>query len=894
MASIADLSLTTTGDSDAVTPDAILNYSVRVSNHGPSHSDGMTLTHQLPDSIAFDRHTGTDWTCTHNSGTLTCHRASPLGLESTPVLNIRVKALTTTSLVTIPITVSGSNTDPNPLNNSTSVLLGPDANNMADLSINVSDNPDPVDANTTFTYTLSVNNAGPVTANELTLAQQLPTDAVFVSLLAPDWSCNEPITTLTCTRPNLANGASSIISVTLTAPLVGTTLSTEANISSAMLDLNEKNNEDGEQTTITSIADLSLAYANLSNNGSMVSYTIKAINNGPSSANSVVLTQTWPSGLIYNNANGAEWSCNHDSTNQTLTCTRETLLVGVTSELHVTLNKQGSEPTGLLRADISSAIVDRNPDNNMQEQELTSTTNPPPNASIADLSITLTSSPNPIAVGQPLSYNLNVENNGPQPAENITVTQELPAGTNFQSASGTDWSCTPANNVVTCTRGNLSVNSTTDISIQVTAPNSSGRITSNASVQATTLDDNTNNNQATESTTIVNNPTQPGADLGVIITDNPDPVPVGKRLTYLVEVENYGGEDAQNITFNNNLSSQVTYLSSSGQGWSCDYQSSNHEVTCTRDSLAIGTAPAITIEVTAPDTEGTVVNNAIVSSMTSDANPSNNTSVERTTILPMTDLSISQSGPSAPMYAGQQFTYTLTVNNAGPLPATSLIMSNSLPSQLTNPFVLEDDGWNCPYNRDLHAIICSKNALNIGSSKITIMGTASDEGGMMLMQASVSASQADMEPNNNQMSKQMPITPMADLSLIINEQLEQTNDANLLTYTIRVKNSGPSTANQLSLVSQLPNGVTITRMEGETWTCRQSQTNNTIDLTCNKDSLSTATTSDIMISLRVPPNMTIEHTATVNTNTYDHNMDNNQVIKTTHPSISLHLPIVVK
>ena len=76
-------------------------------------------------------------------------------------------------------------------------------------------------------------------------------------------------------------------------------------------------------------------------------------------------------------------------------------------------------------------------------------------------------------------------------------------------------------------------------------------------------------------------------------------------------------------------------------------------------------------------------------------------------------------------------------------------------------------------------------------------------GGMMLNQASVSASQADIEPNNNQMSQQMPITPMADLSLTVNDQIEQADDGYLLTYTISISNTGPSTANQLNLVPWL-------------------------------------------------------------------------------------------
>ena len=50
-------------------------------------------------------------------------------------------------------------------------------------------------------------------------------------------------------------------------------------------------------------------------------------------------------------------------------------------------------------------------------------------------------------------YQVDVANAGPSDAAAVTVTDTLPAGVTFVSATGTGWTCTNAGNVsVTCTR----------------------------------------------------------------------------------------------------------------------------------------------------------------------------------------------------------------------------------------------------------------------------------------------------------------------------------------------------------------------------------------------------------------------------------------------------------
>src|SRR2546422_465891 len=73
----------------------------------------------------------------------------------------------------------------------------------------------------------------------------------------------------------------------------------------------------------------------------------------------------------------------------------------------------------------------------------------------ADLSITKTDNPDPVNAGATLTYTVTVTNGGPSTAANVQVTDNLPAGVTFQSASGTGWTCVQAGGVVTCTRGSV-------------------------------------------------------------------------------------------------------------------------------------------------------------------------------------------------------------------------------------------------------------------------------------------------------------------------------------------------------------------------------------------------------------------------------------------------------
>ncbi|HKA54442.1 MAG TPA: FG-GAP-like repeat-containing protein [Candidatus Binatia bacterium] len=124
---------------------------------------------------------------------------------------------------------------------------------------------------------------------------------------------------------------------------------------------------------------------------------------------------------------------------------------------------------------------------------------PPPPPPAADLQLTNTDSPDPVLVNTNLTYTLTVTNNGPAAATNVTLSDTLPAGVTFVSASA---ACT-GSSTVTCTLGTLAVNATAMVKIVVKSPTAGG-LSNTAHVSSATSDPVPGNNTATAVTTIQN------------------------------------------------------------------------------------------------------------------------------------------------------------------------------------------------------------------------------------------------------------------------------------------------------------------------------------------------------------------------------------------------------
>jgi uncharacterized repeat protein (TIGR01451 family) len=84
-----------------------------------------------------------------------------------------------------------------------------------------------------------------------------------------------------------------------------------------------------------------------------------------------------------------------------------------------------------------------------------------------DLSVSKVGDPNPVLVGDTLTYSLTASNAGPDLAMNVVVTDTLPAEVALVSAEVEGGSCTTLDNVVTCMAGDLAAGDSAVVTIQV-------------------------------------------------------------------------------------------------------------------------------------------------------------------------------------------------------------------------------------------------------------------------------------------------------------------------------------------------------------------------------------------------------------------------------------------
>ena len=120
----------------------------------------------------------------------------------------------------------------------------------------------------------------------------------------------------------------------------------------------------------------------------------------------------------------------------------------------------------------------------------------------ADLSMALTDSPDPVVMGDDLTYTITVTNNGSATGTSVTITDTLAANVTFVSATSSQGTNTYVGGIVSCAVGSLTSNTVVTVQI-VVIPTEAGVIANTATVTADQSDPNQANNTATVTTTVL-------------------------------------------------------------------------------------------------------------------------------------------------------------------------------------------------------------------------------------------------------------------------------------------------------------------------------------------------------------------------------------------------------
>src|SRR3954470_22377406 len=190
------------------------------------------------------------------------------------------------------------------------------------------------------------------------------------------------------------------------------------------------------------------------------------------------------------------------------------------------------------------------------------------NAQTADLVVSKSAIDESVHAGDTIAYSVFVFNNGPSTAQNVTVTDALPAGTTFVAfhASSTLFNCTTpsvgSSGTVTCTAATFDFESETSftISVKTSASAPSGSISNTATITAVTPDPDTSNNSSTATTGIAATVTA-SADVSIDSVVGSTNAAAGSTFSFQLVASNKGPSTAHHVQITDAVPANATFVS---------------------------------------------------------------------------------------------------------------------------------------------------------------------------------------------------------------------------------------------------------------------------------------------------------------------------------------------
>lgn len=801
-----------------------VNFTLTPSYTGDSPS-GLTVTDTIPANYAVGAVASPQngWTCGVAGQTVTCTRPAGTLAGANVALGTIVIPVTAASAgvgVTNTAGISASGpADPNPANNTAGDGGVTISAATVDLRANKSGpSPAVVVTGQPFGWNISATNIGTAAFHgTLVMTDALPPGVTVDSYtLNGGWSCAPaaPVTgaaAITCSRvytpaaPLAAGGTTPAVVLNSIATAAGahqnslSVSSSDANI----FDTNPGN----DTTTHTATASVPAGSADLSVTksvspasvaaGEVLTYTLEVVNGGPQAAALVALTDALAS-LINNSvgptgagyvghtvnpgvATGA--SCStvaNGATRRDLSCSFASIPMcdpGVDCPVVTVQLRPGGN--GGSRSNTVTVVSNLTADPDAADRTATVNSTVVPRV---DVTVGKTATPATVAAGQNLTYVVTATNiaNGLSQAANVTISDTLPHGTVFISATPSTGSCAtapaagsttgPSNDQLICNLGTINNGSQQTVTI-VVRPNTATRgtsLTNSVSVGTTTDEPNLANNSASVDTAVQN----PALDLLVNKTDSVDPVATGDNTVYTITVTNQGPSAAENVAITDTLPPvRLSYQSHTvPAGGSCPtvpgVNSTGGTLGCTVPVLAAGQSASFTVTLRG-EAKGIDTNSASVSSTEVlagfDGNPGNNAVSETTTVRTKAEVQVSKTPSANPVNLREVFAFVIRVRNnpgAGLAEADGVVVSDTLPANMqlvATPTVAIVSGTasatTCTGTAGSTAFSCSLGTLSSGGEvDITVpvrVVSATANPQAFNNTASVATTSLDVNPGNN-------------------------------------------------------------------------------------------------------------------------------------------------
>ncbi|MGH2722312.1 MAG: PBP1A family penicillin-binding protein [Actinomycetota bacterium] len=328
------------------------------------------------------------------------------------------------------------------------------------------------------------------------------------------------------------------------------------------------------------------------------------------------------------------------------------------------------------------------------------------------------------------------------------------------------------------------------------------------------------------------------SDPDLKITQSPaaGPFLVGREIPLRFTVSNDGPWPAGGVTLTDPVPAGLAVVSYEvGQG-TCTLK--DGPLVCSLGDLEAGKSVTLSI-VLRPDAAGSLVHTASVGSASTDPTPDNNVQQRQFNVLPAAELVVRTQTDQAPQLLGGTLTYTSTVTNEGPSPATGVAHSQSLPrrTELVSSTAVpaagtatRGDGTTHSADplagfcrRDGQELLCSLGDIPVGGSATVSLVIRPETTGRYASTASAKAAEADGTRANNRAQATSTVIPSADLVLTGTSPSEAVPIGRRLTYTFAVRNTGPSEATEVVFTDVLPAGSSLESVKSTVGTCKDAR-----------------------------------------------------------------------
>lgn len=812
------LDITKVVNTALVNPGDVIKYTVQITAGGLSDSLDVILTDKLSE-IFFDVNKATysingidkgAWIGNANLGTISS------GMTVNVVITVPVKAYVDVGkLNSITNFASVINSDKKAANDTNIVPI-----NVIDLAVNKTANHQ----NKTYNYgdnveyVIEIVNNGPGIATDIIATDNLPEGLKFINANVPGgWTLSISNNKITINGEKLVNGEKVLITLIAKAAKSNVTIINDIKVNGTGFDSNISNNNDSETIKVTPLVDLAITKVVDNANplyGSIITYTITVVNNGPDASTDVVVKDIWPANGLkfitstgtYDSATGI-WNVgdldNHESA--TLKIVVQVIKVGnITNNVNVTGTGHDSNLTN--NNDSVSVNV--------------------PDCVILDISKVANSTV--IVAGENVGYTVVINNYGPSVASDVVLKDIFNSNEllNLQySLNGKDWF--NYNESVSLGDINAGANITVYFRAKVNA-SVRGNVLNTVNI-TTGVDDARGNFTDNETINVMANTTLVVIKDAEIKALNP-----GDTAHFVITVIAGGSSDSLNVKLEDILDAELLDVKSA------TYRINGGNLTDYTQIISLGnmhTGSKIVVDIYAAilGTTGQDIFNCV--NVTSDEHPEGNTS--NTTIhVNIADLEIIKIVDNLTPNYGDEITYTIIVRNNGPDNSTNIKVSEILADNFKFISANASKGY---YNLT-NGIWAVGNLTNNETAKLVITVKIIKTG---FIQNNVSVNGTGYDPNltNNNATVNITVPQTADLSVIKIVNVNVVTVGDKIIYTIIVKNNGPDTALDIYVVDKLSDALKFVSYKASVgvynpttgiWTIGNltNKSNATLEITC--------------------------------------------------------------